>query len=123
MKYITEKGTEIKLHEPTIARRTLSFRLNNPRTFDPNKMIKIIDREGLGYITELKFKDKYKHETGEVSHAYDIYFRIPYQEIQDSRLKINKLMVKIENALEKEANINYNGYGRHRREWMSNINF
>jgi hypothetical protein len=120
LKYISEKGTVTPIHEPSLVRRTLSFKMNKPSTFDPNKMIEIVAREGQRYVTELRFLNKFKHPDGTVSHAYDVIFEIPFCEIVDSRLKVNKLMVRIEERLEKEANVSYgrDGQGRHKREWM-----
>ena len=120
MKYISEKGTIIEIHKPAILRRTLSFRLNNPKTFDPNKMIKMISEEGGPNIKELRFMNRFRHPDNSISHAYDVIFEIPYCEIEGSRMRVNLTMVKIEDRLEKEANINYNGkrQGRHRRDWM-----
>ena len=81
-------------------------------------MIAVVARVGKGYVAELKFRDKFKHPNGDLSHSYDVIFRIPHHEIVNSKQLINKLMAKIEIALEKEAEINYNGFGRHKRDWM-----
>jgi hypothetical protein len=123
LKYISEKGTVTLIQESSQLRRTLSFKMNSPSTFDPNKMIKIVSEEGQGYVKELRFLNKFKHSDKTVSHAYDVIFEIPQCEIEGSRLKVNMLMVKIEDRLEKETNVSYQiskegNQGRHRREWM-----
>lgn len=123
MKYISEKGTITHVKEPSQLRRTLSFRMNKPSTFDPNRMVKIVASEGEGYIKELRFLNKFKHSDGRVSHAYDVIFEIPHCKIKDSRMLANRLMVKIEDRLEQEVDVSYNEskqgcQGRHKRDWM-----
>jgi hypothetical protein len=123
MKYISEKGTVIYVKEPSQLRRTLSFRMNHPSTFDSNKMAKIIANEGEGYIKELRFLNKFKHADGKVAHAYDVIFEIPHCKIEGSRMLVNKLMVKIEERLERDSNVSYTlgkdgRQGRHKRDWM-----
>ena len=81
----------------------------------------IVAKEGGGYVKELRFLNRFKHPDGKVSHAYDVLFEIPQCKIEGSRILVNKLMVKIEDRLEKEANVSYGGKGegRHKREWMN----
>ena len=104
MKYITEKGTIIILSEPSLLTRTLSFTMNNPRTFDSNKMAIAIAKH-YENVKELRFRERFKFPDGKINHSYYVVFEVSASSIVNSRLQINGIMRDIEDRIEKECNI------------------
>jgi hypothetical protein len=97
--------------------------MNKPSTFDANKMAEVVARAGKSYVKELRFRNRFKYPDKKMSHSYDVIFEVPWHERENSRIMVNRIMVDIEDALEKEANVSYRGCrnkgcGGHRREWM-----
>lgn len=84
-------------------------------------MIRIVDQEGEGLVKEIRFLNKFRHPDKGISHAYDVVFQIPYCMVAESRMKLNRIMVRIEDRMEVECDVKYGteGQGRHRREWMA----
>ena len=104
LKYIGEKGTVIILSEPSLLTRTLSFTMNDSRTFDSNKMAITIAKH-YENVKELRFRERFKFPGGKINHSYYVVFEVPANLIVNSRLQINGIMRDIEDRVEKECNV------------------
>lgn len=115
MKYISEKGVVEYYNEPSFMKRSLNFWINNPCKFNTHNLLKSIQKADSEYLDEIRFNGRFKKD-GKISHNYNLTFRVPKSQLEGSRLMINRLMVKIEDQIEKDLDVAY--VSRHKREWM-----
>lgn len=104
--YVTAEGKPIVMRATRLVRKTFNFYLNDPMTWDTNKLLDIIWRNAGFLCSEVKLiNNTFVHPDMKLlAHRYDLFFVVG-EGVLNGKDSVNELMRKIEADIRASLNV------------------
>ncbi len=111
MKFISQNGKEIEFYSSArIAKRSLSFVINDPNNWNEDQLLKIIWKISGNNCVLVKLGNIYRNDiTKNISHRYDLEFITGFCLLLKTRKDVNDLMNLIEESISEKLDVKING--------------